>query len=192
MFPNGSKIPQNSQVPSLTQQRDPNRSTLPAILPFANPCSKQSYTEGRLKAQPTPSEPFLHNYPSLPWKSEQTCKQHSPGWSGPSFQTAWRGLNVNVRVEGQSDHHLSLSVWRVTSPVPESTRCPFSCWQPVPGGTRAKMFSLVESLQRLPLKQPFPTSKNKMPLKKPFVWNVKTPELLHYLSLYYHSVFIIL
>lgn len=65
MFPNGSKIPQNSQVPSLTQQRDPNRSTLPAILPFANPCSKQSYTEGRLKAQPAPSEPFLHNYPSF-------------------------------------------------------------------------------------------------------------------------------
>lgn len=150
MFLNGSKIPQNSQVPSLTQWRDPNRNTLPAILPFANPCK-----ERRPETKQAPSESFLHNYPSPPWELEETCKHIPQGEVVLFSKTAWCGLNVNVRVEGQSDHHLPLCVWRVTSPVLESTRCPFSCWQPVPGWTWAKMFSLVENLQRLPLKQPF-------------------------------------
>lgn len=121
----------------------------------------------------------------------QTC---SPGESCPSFQTARLRLNVNVRMKGQSDHHLSPSVWRMTSPITESSTCPFSCWQLDGDGVNVSKSALIcgkPSKVSTATSLLFSMPNNKISLKKPFIWNVKISEPLH-LGLHYHNLFIIL
>lgn len=96
-------------------------------------------------------------------------------------------------MEGQSDHHLSLYVSRMTSPKTESTTCPFSCWQLDSARVNVSKNALVcgKPLKHWNKSSLFPMPQNKMTLKKPFIWQVKASEPLH-LGLYYYNEFIIL